>query len=239
MARWTRAIDALPFYRGRVLDLGCAFGFSTRMLAGRGYETTGVDNSLGYIIRARRRHPAGTYLLASAETLPLEDKSFDGVLCLDVLEHVADQQAVIREIRRVLRPGGTLILSVPHRGLFGWLDSLNLYAALVRLTHHGLFPQEITQTNFHRHYSLRQLRALLGVEFSIQRRFCTGLGLAELINLPLLVVCRYVFSWEWLYQVLQYGYFLAYLLEDLLPLGPAGYHLMIVATKEENVSAAA
>jgi len=40
-------------------------------------------------------------------------------------------------------------------------------------------------------------------------------------------------GWEWPYQILQYVYFLVYLLEDLLPLGPAGYYVMLVATKEE------
>ncbi len=101
MARWTRAIAALPFKRGRVLDLGCAFGFSTLLLARKGYETVGVDQSLRYIMQARRRHPAGTYLLSCAETLQLADHSFDGVLLLDVLEHVSDQQAVLHEIQRV------------------------------------------------------------------------------------------------------------------------------------------
>ncbi len=99
-----------------------------------------MDQSLRYIMQARRRHPTGTYLLSCAETLPLADQSFDGVLLLDVLEHVSDQQAVLREIQRVLKPGGTLVLSVPHRGLLGWLDSLNLYAALVRFTQLGRFP---------------------------------------------------------------------------------------------------
>ena len=59
------------------------------------------------------------------------------------------------------------------------------------------------------------------------------IGVAELVNLPLLVLCRYTLAWEWLYQLLQYVYFLVYLLEDLLPLGRAGYHLMVVATKEK------
>ena len=214
----------------RVLDLGCAFGFSTKMLARRGYETVGVDNSARYITWAKRRHPAGTYLLSSADALPLPDEAFDAVLLLDVLEHVVDEQAVIAEIRRVLRPGGTLVLSVPHRGLLYWFDSLNLYAALVQATRHGLFPQEIAQTGVHRHYSLTRLRELLGPAFRIQRVNRTGLGLAELLNLPLLLLCRYVLGWEWLYQILQYGYFLGYLLEDLLPLGPAGYHLLLVAS---------
>lgn len=239
MARWDRAIALLPQERGRVLDLGCAFGFATRQIASKGYATVGVDNSPGYISRARRRHPGGEYILSSAENLPLADASFDAVLLLDVLEHVSEQAAVLREIERVLKPGGMLILSVPHRGLLGWLDSLNLYAKLVRATRHGLFPREIAQTGIHRHYSIRQIRRLLGPHYQVQRVSCTGLGIAELVNLPLLVVCRYILLWEWLYQILQYGYFLVYLLEDLLPLGPAGYHLMIVATKEASPPATA
>src|SRR5579885_2727066 len=95
MARWTRAMQALPFKHGRVLDLGCAFGFATRRLARRGYETVGVDASAAYIARARRAHPQGMYLLASAEAVPLPDHSFDGVLFLDVLEHVRDERAAL------------------------------------------------------------------------------------------------------------------------------------------------
>ncbi len=234
MARWNRAIAVLPFRQGKVLDLGCAFGFTTVKLARRGYQTVGVDNSPRYIAWAKRRHPGGAYLLSSAEQLSLEDASVDGVLFLDVLEHVVNQEAVMHEITRVLKPGGTLILSVPHRGLLGWLDSLNVYARLVRTTHRGLFPQEIAQTGAHRHYSVRQLRMLLGPSFTLRRTFCTGLGIAELVNLPLLIFCRYIFTWEWLYQILQYVYFLVYLLEDVVPLGRAGYHLMVVATKQEH-----
>lgn len=231
MARWDRAMALLPFRRGRVLDLGCAFGFATLRLAHKGYETVGVDNSARYIAWAKRRHPQGQYLLASAEALPLPDANFDGVLFLDVLEHVVDESAVIREIQRILKPGGTLILSVPHRGLLGWLDSLNVYARLVQATSYGLFPQEIAQTGIHRHYSLKEVQALLGPEFRTQRIIYTGLGVAELVNLPLLIGSRYILRWELLYQILQYAYFLIYLLEDLLPLGPASYHLMVVATK--------
>lgn len=63
---------------------------------------------------------------------------------------------------------------------------------------------------------------------------CTGLGVAELVNIPLLIVCRYMLAWEWLYQMLQYVYFLVYLLEDLIPFGPFGYHLMLVATRNND-----
>jgi SAM-dependent methyltransferase len=232
MARWGKAIAALPFRYGRVLDLGCAFGFSTLRLARLGYHTVGVDNSALYIAMAKRRHPQGEYILSCGESLPLEGASFDGVLLLDVLEHVVREDAVFSEIRRVLKPGGTLVLSVPNRGLFAPLDSLNLYAKLVRLTRHGSAPPEIAQTGVHRHYSVARLRQLLGPDFRVCQVMYSGLGVAELINLLLLVLCRFALCWEWLYQTLQYVYFLAYLLEDLLPLGRAGYHMMLVATKE-------
>lgn len=54
-----------------------------------------------------------------------------------------------------------------------------------------------------------------------------------LVNLVLLLVFRYIFAWEGLYQLLPYHYFLMYLLEDRLPLGRAGYHLMLVLTNVE------
>jgi SAM-dependent methyltransferase len=234
MARWTRAIQALPFKCGRVLDLGCAFGFATRRLARRGYETVGVDASAAYIARARRAHPQGIYLLASAEAVPLPDHSFDGVVFLDVLEHVHDERAALAEIARLLKPGGTLVVSVPHRGLLWWLDSLNLYQWLVRRTHHGLPSPEIGLDAPHRHYRLTQLQEMLGSRFRIERVMRTGLGLAELVNLPLLVLCRYLLGWEWLYQLLQYLYFTVYLLEDVAPLGPLGYHMMVVATRIDD-----
>jgi SAM-dependent methyltransferase len=236
MARWTRAIQALPFKRGRVLDLGCAFGFATVRLARRGYDVVGVDVSPTYIARAQRAHPQGVYLVAPAEAVPLPDRAFDGVLFLDVLEHVQDEGASLAEAARLLKPGGTLVVSVPHRGLLWRLDSLNLYQWLVKRTHHGLPPPEIGLAAPHRHYSLAQLRELLGPRFTIECVMITGLGLAELVNLPLLVLCRYVLRWEWLYQIVQYGYFTVYLVEDMAPLGPLGYHMMVVATRTQDIS---
>lgn len=234
MARWTRALAALPFHEGRVLDLGCAFGFATRMLERRGYKAVGVDSSPAYIARARRASPQGTYLLADAAHVPLPGATFDGLLLLDVLEHLPDEGAAIHEIARLLQPGGTLILSVPHRGLLSRLDSLNLYAAFVRATRHGLFPPEIAATGVHRHYSVTHLRALLGDAFEVRRVTRTGLGLAELVNLPLLLLFRWLLPLDALYQIAAFAYYTIYLIEDILPLGPLAYHLQIVATRRPS-----
>lgn len=231
MARWSRAIRALPFADGRVLDLGCAFGFATRMLKRAGYDAVGVDASAAYIARAKRADPKGTYLQCDATRVPLPDASFDGVIFLDVMEHLPDTEAALAEAARLLRPGGTLALSVPHRGPLWRLDSLNLYARFVRVTRHGRFPPEIAATGTHRHYSVRELRTLLGGQFQIRRVTRTGLGLAELVNLPLMVLFRWLLPLEPAYAAAAFLYYTAYLAEDIVPLGPLGYHVMVVATR--------
>ena len=234
MARWTRAIHALPFHEGRVLDLGCAFGVTTRMLKRRGYQATGVDASPTYIERARRSDPAGTYLVCDATRIPLPDRSFDGVLFLDVMEHLPDERGALREVARLLKPGGTLALSVPYRGTLAWLDSLNLYAGFVRRTGRGRFPPEIAATGRHRHYSVRDVQALLGDDFAIRSVQRTGLGIAELVHLPILILFRWLTRLEWVYQRVAFAYYTAYLIEDVAHLGPLGYHLMVVATRRAS-----
>lgn len=236
MARWTRAIRALPFRRGRVLDLGCAFGFATRLLTRAGYDAVGVDASPVYIARARRADPRGVYLVASASQTGLPAASFDGVLFLDVLEHLADERGALDEIARTLRPGGALALSAPYRGLLWRLDSLNLYAAVVRATHHGLFPPEIAATGVHRHYTLAQIRALLGDRFEVRAVARTGLGVAELVNLPLLILLRWLIPCDTLYQIAAFAYYTVYLAEDVVPFGPLGYHLFVLAIRRGDAS---
>lgn len=236
MARWSRAIAALPFHEGRVLDVGCAFGFATRMLRRRGYDTVGVDSWPPYIERAQRVDPKGAYLLADVAHMPLPDASFDGVIFLDVMEHLADERGAVREIARVLDLGGTLVLSVPHRGPLAWLDSLNVYAAFVRATRHGIFPPEIVTTGVHHHYSLAQVRAVFGEDFTVARVTRTGFGIAELVNLPLLILFRWVLLLDWLYQFAAYLYYAVYLVEDVVPLGPLGYHMMVVARRRPSAN---
>jgi SAM-dependent methyltransferase len=228
MARWSRAARLLRLTDGaRVLDLGCAFGFGTRLLARR-YRAFGHDLSAGYVERARRSVPEATFTIGPAHSVPYPDEFFDGVLLLDVLEHVPDERVVIDEIGRVLRPGGRLIVSVPNRGCFTGLDSLNLY-------HRILGPSAPPPTDdpswsrspHHRHYSLNELEARLGPRFRVRFARYSGLGIAEPVNLLLLLLFRGAFRVPHVYDVCQYLYFGVYLAEDLLSTGPYGYHLMI------------
>jgi ubiquinone/menaquinone biosynthesis C-methylase UbiE len=98
--------------RDAALDLGCGDGRLTVALDAR--ELTAADVSPVALERARRRLPGARLVeLEPDEALPLEDDSFDLVLCAETIEHVRDVQLLLSEIRRVLRPGGTLALTTP------------------------------------------------------------------------------------------------------------------------------
>lgn len=211
-----------------MLDLGCAFGFGTRLLSKR-YHAYGHDLSSVYIERAQRKTKGAIFTAGEASQVPYPDCFFDGVVLLDVLEHVPDDRAVANEIGRVLRAGGRLVVSVPHRGLLAPWDSLNVYAHLAGSdAPPPTDDPSWSRSPCHRHYSLDELRAVFGPDFSLEKVRYTGAGIAEPVNLVLLLLLRGLVHWPALYERLQYLYFGVYLLEDLLPTGPWGYHMMTV-----------
>ena len=242
MTRWDRAAAWLPPDARRVLDDGAAFGFGTARIAAalrrraahaaRPGIVVGLEYDAGYAALARRRYPRLAFLRGSAERLPFPDETFDAVLLLDVLEHLPSEGAALAEAWRVLVPSGVLIVSVPHFGLLAALDSLTLYSAL-RDRVPRLLPLDPTERGHprHRHYSLANLRRLLGDRFAIESVRRTGLGLSEPLNLLLLLICRGLLGSDRLYGVLRFVYFGAHLLEDLLPTGRWGYSVTLRARK--------
>ena len=114
---WALAALVRTGERPRVLDLGCGDGRISALLADAGGEVTGVDPSETALERARRAHPDLTFLRPARDgALPLPDSSFDVVVAINVLEHVADTQRLMSEARRVLAPGGSLAVAVPYHG---------------------------------------------------------------------------------------------------------------------------
>ncbi len=97
----------------RALDLGAGDGRLTAELEAGG--VTAADVSPVALGRARRRVPDGVRIveLEPDAPLPFGDAEFDLVLCAETIEHVRDAQLLLSEIRRVLRPGGTLGLTTP------------------------------------------------------------------------------------------------------------------------------
>jgi GT2 family glycosyltransferase/ubiquinone/menaquinone biosynthesis C-methylase UbiE/glycosyltransferase involved in cell wall biosynthesis len=105
-----------------VLDLACGEGYGSALLARVAKHVTGVDVSREAVQHAREIYANGTsnleYCLGSADALPLEDHSFDLVVSFETLEHLANQQQMVDEIQRVLKPGGLLIISTPDRDVY-------------------------------------------------------------------------------------------------------------------------
>ena len=133
MAPWAvRLADAVGIAPGeRVLDVACGTGAATLEAARRtapGGRVTGVDLTPEMLEVARRRLPDVELVEAGAESLPLPDSSFDVVLCQFGLMFFEDRARALREMLRVLRPGGRIGVSVWDR-----LESSPGYAVLTAL----------------------------------------------------------------------------------------------------------
>jgi SAM-dependent methyltransferase len=138
---------------GLVLDVGCGTGGTMRALHGLA-RFVGLDMNATAATLARRR-TGNPVTLGSVTDLPFADGTFDGVLALDVYEHVTDDARALAETRRVLRRGGTLVLTVPcHPSLFSEHDRALHHVRryrrpeiLARLREAGLEPARATWLN--------------------------------------------------------------------------------------------
>lgn len=119
----------------RILDLGCGFGRHAYEAARRGAnvvaldagrdEVEGVAATFAAMLEAGELTSAPLWTAAvqgDARHLPFPDGSFDRVICSEVLEHIHDDRVVMGELARVLRPGGTMAITVPRYGpeLINW-----------------------------------------------------------------------------------------------------------------------
>jgi SAM-dependent methyltransferase len=136
----------------RVLDLGCGAGRFVAALREAGADPVGVELAEAALERARVNAPGADLRLVEADgSLPLEHASVDLVWCSEVLEHVPDTAHLLLEVRRVLRPGGRLVVTVPGHG--------RLRTALVALTR---FESHFDPLGQHvRFYTRRSLAATL------------------------------------------------------------------------------
>lgn len=156
----------------RALDVGCGEGRFCRMLSARGIDAVGIDPTKLLIETARRRDPQGHYQVAEAEKLPLDTDSFDLVVSYLTLIDIRDFRVALREMVRVLKPGGSLLIANlnsfvsarPH----GWVkdeEGRDLHYAVDRYLEE--FPEwvdfrGIRIQNWHRPFSA-YMKELLGL----------------------------------------------------------------------------
>lgn len=128
--RLLEVVDSLDLPTGaRVLDAGCGPGVLSRDLARRGYVGVGVDGAqamVRYCLQQAMAHGIERdwkYGVSDVEALPLRDASFDLVISAGVIEYLPGDGPFLRELRRVLKPGGRLLLCVTNR--YGYSESLH------------------------------------------------------------------------------------------------------------------
>lgn len=120
-------LDHLDLHDGdKVLDCGCGMGVYMMMMTRlRNVEIYGVDGDIGRLEWAENEHVDARLTRVDIHQLPFADNSFDKILMSEVLEHMADDRKAIAEVYRVLKPGGTLALSVPHANYPVLWDPIN------------------------------------------------------------------------------------------------------------------
>lgn len=144
---------AAQFAAGKtVLDVASGAGFGMQMLRQAGGCPIGLDYDARALAEARRLEPSARLAHADATSMPLTTDSIDLVVSFETIEHVPDARALVLEIRRVLRPGGRLVLSTPNRA-FGP-------------------PERHTGNPFHIHeFTAEELREILGEAFDDVRLY--------------------------------------------------------------------
>jgi SAM-dependent methyltransferase len=109
---------ARPLAEGRcVLDAGCGTGYGTAVLAESARKVLALDVSQESVAFARKHYSTlnTEFLVADCCRIPLGSQTIDTAVCFEVIEHLAEQETLLEEIRRVLRPDGVLAISTPNR----------------------------------------------------------------------------------------------------------------------------
>jgi SAM-dependent methyltransferase len=118
---WHRYAAVAPLADGkRVVDAACGEGYGSYLLAQRAASVTGIDVAPAAIAHARARYPRANleFAEASVTALPLPAASADLVVSFETVEHLREQEAMIKEFRRVLAPDGVLVISSPNRPVY-------------------------------------------------------------------------------------------------------------------------
>lgn len=112
-----------------VLDVACGEGYGTNLLSHKAKFVTGIDVSIEAIVHARNKYKNLNinFKQGLASKLPCEDNQFDLVVSFETIEHLIEHDLMFKEIKRVLRNEGMLIISSPEKNLYHQRDSENIF----------------------------------------------------------------------------------------------------------------
>jgi len=139
---------------GALLDIGCGMGRISLELQNRGYDVTGIDFSSVAVRRAVERRVKAQVSDVDADGLRFPDATFDVAWAGDVIEHLFDPIFALKEVRRVLKPGGVLLMTVPNDFMLttrlrllwtGHSIQTDGYRTMRQIKHHTFFSWDLLQ----------------------------------------------------------------------------------------------
>jgi SAM-dependent methyltransferase len=103
-----------------VLDIACGEGYGSNLIAVKAAKVIGVDIDADVIESAKSKYKRNNlqYCLGSADKIPCQDNFFDAVVSFETIEHHNKHQEMLSEIKRVLKPGGFLLISTPDKSIY-------------------------------------------------------------------------------------------------------------------------
>lgn len=176
----------------RILEAGCGAGVLAAKLIQRGYAVWGIDLAKPMIRYARQLSESAPFGVGDIEHIPFPDNTFDVVVSLGVIEYLESDERALREVWRVLRPGGRAVIAIPNgRSPLRRVDGVvrKVVAPLrsaYRLVKYrlragpapasGTFAGAVRHAPYRRFYRSRWLRLLRGLNFEPEEWICHGWG---------------------------------------------------------------
>jgi SAM-dependent methyltransferase len=171
-AKYKKILELLADPAGKTsLDLGADNGVISYLLRKHGGRWCSADLDAAAVASIRDLVQEDVYQLQGNVT-PFEDNTFDQVVIVDLLEHLPDDHGFVRELERIMKPGGTLIVNVPHLKPRSLLNRFRHRIGLTDEWHGHLRPG----------YRLDDLRGLLGPRFTIEKVLTYSRTFSELVD---------------------------------------------------------
>lgn len=190
----------LQIEKGNVLlDLGSGAGYFANSTRKQEAATFCLDISLRNLFSIKEREDSDVSLInAEAEKLPFNDESFDKVLCSEVLEHIKEDTATLKEISRILKPGGTLVMSVP-------CNELKVPTIIGLLGIKTVHEYEGPEYHYHAGYSISEVNELLNTSNMFVSESVYFCHLFSKLALDIISICHLLIqrirtgrtTWHW------------------------------------------
>jgi len=187
-----KLVEAAMPPSSRILEVGCGAGVMAAKLIKRGYAVWGIDLAEPMIRQARQLCESEPFGVGDIEHIPFPDNTFDVVVSLGVIEYLESDEQALREVWRVLRPGGRAVIAIPNgRSPLRRLDGVvPRVVAVLRPAYHLVkyrfrarpapsserFAGTVHHAPYRRFYRRRWLRLLRGLNFEPEEWICHGWG---------------------------------------------------------------